>query len=55
MAPGAVGYSHDGLLTVLEALAARQQSHALDEVPIRVVIHRRGVSVKNGKLSITSM
>lgn len=40
VAPGAVGQSHDGLLTVFEALAARPQGHALDEVPIGVVTHR---------------
>lgn len=50
MAPGAVGQSHDGLLTVFQALAAGQQSHALDEAPVRVVVHARGESAKNGAL-----
>lgn len=50
VAPGAVWQRHDGLLAAFQALAARQQSHALDEAPIRVVVHARGESAKSGML-----
>lgn len=50
VAPGAVGQRHDGLLAALQALAAGQQRHALDEAPSRVVVHARGESAKNGAL-----
>lgn len=55
VAPGAVGQGHDGLPTALEALAARHQSHALDEVPIGVVVHRRGVPAKSANHTVTPM
>lgn len=34
MAPGTVGNSHDGLLTVFKALTPWLQGHALNEVPV---------------------
>lgn len=47
-APGTVGHRHDGLSTVFKALAPRLQGHSLDEVAVRVVVHRRGVSTEGG-------
>ena len=45
-APGAVGNRHDGLHAVFQALARRLQGHVLDEVTVRVVVHRGDVSVE---------
>lgn len=49
VAPGAVGQGHDRLPTVLQAPAAQLQGHALDEAPVRVVAHGRGVSARKKK------
>lgn len=51
VAPGAVGHGHDGLPAVLQALAPRFQGNILDEVAVRVIVHRRGVPVDEGECS----
>ena len=40
VAPGALGHGHDGLPAVFKALAPWLQGHILDEVAVRVVVHR---------------
>lgn len=44
VAPGAVGHGHDSLPAAFKAAARRLQVHLLDEVAVRIVMHRRGVS-----------
>lgn len=40
VAPGTVGHGHDGLPAVFKALARRLQGHTLDEMAVRIVVHR---------------
>lgn len=40
VAPGAVGHGHYSLHAVFKALARWLQGHNLDEVAVRVIVHR---------------
>ena len=51
--PGAVGKGHHRLAAELQALDTWLHAHVLDEVPLRVVPQRRGVSTgRGGHMSI---